>query len=155
AARSFAVLRLTVQIVARFLLIALPFLAAIGVVYWAFLHRHDINYFLTAKPPEFLAAVAIAGLIALGMTIVLLRKIGAWLLVLPIVVFEGILPFRAFGESARRMAGRRVGAVVALAAWTAFALVAPLVVGAGLRAFGRALAPMFGGSLAGMLLFVG
>ena len=155
AARSFAILRLTVQLVARFLVIVLPFLAAIGAVYWIFLRRHDINYFLNAKPPEFLGAVATAGVIVLAMAIVLLRKIGAWLLVLPVVVFEGVLPFRAFAESARRMAGRRVQAVAALAAWAALAIVAPFVVGAGLRAFGRAVAPLFGGALAGMLVFIG
>jgi glycerophosphoryl diester phosphodiesterase len=155
AARSFAVLRLTVQLVARLLLIAAPFAAAIGATYWLFLHRHDINYFLKAKPPEFLAAVAIGGVLAAVMAIVVLRKIAAWLLVLPIAVFEGVLPIFAFGESARRMAGRRVPAALALVAWAAFAVAVPLVVNAGLRGFGRAAAPAFGGTLAGMLSFIG
>ncbi|HEX4824413.1 MAG TPA: glycerophosphodiester phosphodiesterase family protein [Candidatus Polarisedimenticolaceae bacterium] len=155
AARSFAVLRLTVQLVARVLSIVAPFAAAIGGVYWIFLRRHDINYFLAAKPPEFLAAVAVAGVVAAVMAFVLARKIAAWLLVLPIVVFEGTLPIRAFGESARRMSGRRVPAALALAAWAAFAVVAPLAANAGLRASGRGLAPLFGATLAGMLAFIG
>ena len=43
--------------VPRLLLIALPFLATIGALYWVFLRTYDINYYLTQKPPEFLAAV--------------------------------------------------------------------------------------------------
>jgi glycerophosphoryl diester phosphodiesterase len=155
AARSFVVLRLTVQIVLRFLLIVTPFGAAIGATYALLLRSHDINYYLTAKPPEFVAAVVIAGIVAVLFAVVLLRQIARWLLVLPIAVFEGVLPVFAFGESRKRMEGRRADALLALAVWTAFAAGAPFAVGAGLRALGRTMAPLFGGSMAGMLLFIG
>lgn len=154
AARAFAVFRLTANIVVRLLLIVLPFAGAIGLVYWALLTRHDINFYLTTRPPEFLAAVAIAGGIALALAIVLARIATSWFLVLPLVAFENVLPVRAFGESARRMDGRRKAAALPLAAWAALALALPMITTFGVHALGRWIAPAAGGSVAGLLVFV-
>ena len=154
-ANAFAILRMTVFLVLRLLLIAVPFAAAAGATYWAFLRSHDINFYLTDKPPAFWAAVAIVGVIALVLGAVLARKITAWVLVIPLVVFEDELPILAFGESARRMNGRRMTAALALAAWGVAALALPYVATKGLQAAGRVVAPAFSGTLAGMLLFIG
>jgi glycerophosphoryl diester phosphodiesterase len=155
ATRAFAVLRMTIQFVIRLIVLVLPFLAGIGATYALLLRAHDINYYLTDRPPEFLAAVAIAGVLLALLAVLLVRMISGWMLVLPIIVFEGMLPVFAFGESKRRMMGRRAAAVLALAAWALIALALPLVASAGLRAFGRAMAPLFGGTMAGMMLFIG
>jgi len=153
--RSHAVLRLTAQVVVRVLLLAAPFAAAIGATYWALLSGHDINFYLTNRPPEFLSAVAIAAVIALGLAAVLLRTTLRWLLVLPIVVFESVLPVRAFSDSARRMIGHRKAAAVRLVPWAALAIVLPFAGTWGMRALGRAIAPMASGSMAALLVFVG
>jgi glycerophosphoryl diester phosphodiesterase len=50
------VLRLTVNVVVRLLAGLLPFLILLGLVYWLLLSRHDINYYLAERPPEFWAA---------------------------------------------------------------------------------------------------
>jgi len=153
--RSFAVLRATAQIVVRVLVIVVPFAAAIGATYWALLSGHDINFYLTNRPPEFLAAVAIAGLIALGLGVVLVRTTLSWLLVLPLVVFENVLPIRAFAESKLRMNGHRKTAASLLVPWAALAVGLPIAVTWALQLIGRAIAPAASGSVAALLVFVG
>jgi glycerophosphoryl diester phosphodiesterase len=155
AARAFTILRLTAMIVVRVLVIVAPFAAAIGVTYWAFLRGHDINYYLTHRPPEFTRAVAIAGVIAVGLAVALARTAASWLLVLPLVVFEGVLPFRAFAESARRMQGRRTTAALTVAAWATAAIALPIAVAWVAHVAGRAIAPIVRGSIGGLLVFVG
>jgi glycerophosphoryl diester phosphodiesterase len=155
AAHAFPVVRLTGMIFLRALVIAVPFVALIGLAYWALLSGHDINYYLSHRPPEFSAAVAIAGVAVVALAFVLARKALSWLLILPIVVFENVLPVRAFGESARRMDGRRKAAVFPLAAWLALAVVLPLATEWGVRVLGRTIAPIIGASTAGLLIFVG
>ena len=155
AARAFRILRLTAMIVVRLLLIVAPFAAAMGATYWALLRGHDINFYLSHRPPAFMAAVAIAGVIAAALAIVLARTASSWLLVLPIVVFEDVLPVRAFGESGRRMAGRRKAAAATLAAWAALAILLPIGTTWAVHVVGRAIAPAVGGSVAGLLAFVG
>ena len=155
ARNAFAILRLTAHLVFRLLILALPFAAAAGATYWALLNRHDINYYLTDRPPAFWAAAAIGAVIVILLAIVLGWRIAAVVLALPIVVFEDVLPVRAFAESGRRMAGRRMVAALALAAWGASAIVLPLLANMGMRSLGRTIAPAFGGTMAGMLLVIG
>ena len=52
ASRAFSILRLTAMIVVRVLLIVAPFVAAISLTYWTFLRGHDINFYLTHRPPN-------------------------------------------------------------------------------------------------------
>ena len=153
--RAFRIVRVTAILVVRLILLVLPFVAALGATYWLLLHAHDINYYLSAHPPEFWVAVALGGVITVALLIVLARRATSWLLVLPIVVFEPLLPSRAFGESARRMHGRRAAAAIVLLAWAiGWALLSSLV-SAGLRALARATAPLLGGSFASLLFFIG
>src|SRR5262249_22500030 len=119
AARAQRILRVTAVLVVRLILIALPFVAVLGATYWLLLTEYDIHFCLSAHRPQFWAAVVIGGIVALGLAFVLARRVTSWLLVLPIVVFESALPFRAFGESTQRMVGRHRAAVIALVAWAA------------------------------------
>jgi glycerophosphoryl diester phosphodiesterase len=154
ARNAFAVLRVTVNLVVRLLVLAAPFVAALGGTYWVLLTDHDINFYLTDRPPVFWGAAAIVAVVVAALALVLVRKALSWLLVLPLVVFENVLPVLAFAESARRMAGRRMGAAKFLGAWAAAAIVLPILTTFGLQAIGRGIAPMFAGSMAGLLLFV-
>jgi len=43
----------------RALLIVVPFAAAAGLTYWALLSGHDINFYLTYRPPEFTLAATV------------------------------------------------------------------------------------------------
>ena len=90
--------------VVRLLLLSLPFLAALGALYWFLLRTYDINYYLTEKPPVFLAAAIIGGLLLTVMALWIIIRIADWLLALPMVLFEemgGKQAMRASKEATR------------------------------------------------------
>ena len=117
AKRAPFVLALIWHMLVRVILGVLPFLAAIGVVYFALLRPHDINYYLAQRPPVFYVAAAIGAVILAALAALLVRTIARWALALPLVLFEGVLPRRALGESARRSRGNRWVIVAVLASW--------------------------------------
>lgn len=89
----------------------------LGVLYKALLAGHDINYYLSAKPPVFLAAAAIGGVIALAAAAVLLYLFVRWLLALCITVFEGGRPRQTLAQSAARVQGSRHRIALLLIGW--------------------------------------
>lgn len=155
AGRAWPTLRLAGVLTVRILLLVLPFAALLGAVYWLFLRAHDINYYLQARPREFWIALALGVLILAVLAALLARRIASWLLALPLVAFERVSPRHAFGESDRRMTGHRKEAAAALlllaAGWAATSVTASSM----LIAAGRWAAPLFGGSVARMLVFTG
>ena len=154
ASRALLVLRLAANIVARLLVGLLPFAAAVGVVYWTLLRYHDINFYLSRRPPEFWTAVSIAAVIVAVLAVILLWTIARWTMALPLVLFEGVSPRRALAESSARSAGHRSIAIAALAMWAALAS-ALLAVATWVPDFvGRALAPGFSGSMQTLLGFI-
>ena len=155
ATRAISILRLTLLLFARVLVFLVPFVAAIGATYWLLLREHDINYYLHARPPVFVLASTIVAVLVLLLTIVLARKLSSWLLILPLVVFERMHPWPAFAESARRMNGRRLQAVVVFALWGLLTLLASLATSATIKLLGRVVAPAFGGTMVGLLIFIG
>ena len=154
AARTLNVLRLTANMVVRLLAGLLPFVLAAGLVYGTLLRPHDINYYLARRPPAFWLAVALASLLAVALAALLLRTIARWAFALPLVLFEGVSPRRALGESARRSIGERRLVVVVLAAWAVVALALTATATWLPEIIGRSLAPHFAASLALLLLFV-
>ncbi len=149
------ILRLALGFVLRVLGLTLPFLAAAGIVALILLGDYDINYYLTARPPSFLAAVGLIAAILAALLFVLVPRLMAWALALPLVLFGNVAPREAFRESAARMSGRRVALARRLALWAgaALALGALAALAAGLA--GRAGAALAGddlGQLAPLLL---
>ncbi len=139
--RAGRILQVTVGLVVRLLVFAIPLAIAAAVpVYWL-LSDHDINFYLANRPPAFLLAAAWAGILFLVLVLILVRRLAAWFLVLPLVLFEDVRPAASFGDSAARTAGQRKLIVVLLITWWAvftaisFALLA-LVRGAGLTIAG-------------------
>jgi len=104
--------------------------ALLAVLYKGLLSGHDINYYLSAKPPVFLAAAAIGGVIALAATAVLVWLLVRWLLALCITVFEGGPPRHALAQSAARVRGHRVRIALILVFWHGAIAVLWLLVGA-------------------------
>jgi glycerophosphoryl diester phosphodiesterase len=154
ATRAIAILRLTLLLFLRVLLLLIPFVGAIAATYWLLLRKHDINYYLHARPPVFVVVCAIVAALVFLVTIVLVRRLSSWLLILPLVVFERMRPWPAFAESARRMKRYRLQAVKVLTVWGVLTLVVSLAISAATRFLGRAAAPAFGGTMAGLLVFV-
>lgn len=89
------------RIIARLLLLAVPFFAAVGGVYLLFLGKHDINFYLADKPPEFWWAVGLTGLLLAGLGIVVLRRVASWILTIPMVLFDARNGKQALRESQR------------------------------------------------------
>ena len=153
-ARAPRVLALTGHIVVRLLAGFVPFAIAGGVVYLLFLRTHDINFYLSKKPPAFWAAAGIVAILAVILTVLLVQTIARWALSLPLVLFENVHPRRALGESRRRSARHRSAIIATLVVWAAIGLVALAIAGSLPNAVGRSLAPQFAGSLSGIVFFV-
>ena len=153
--RAMAILRLTLALFARVLVLSVPFVAAIAATCWLLLRKHDINYYLHARPPVFVIVCAIVAVLVSLLTIVLVRKLSSWLLILPLVVFERMRSWSAFAESARRMTGKRLQAAAVLALWGILTLVLSIATSAAIKLLGRAVAPAFGGTMLGLMVLVG
>ncbi len=121
AANAWPVLRVAVCMAGLTLLLLAPFVAAGGLAYTSLLTRFDINYYLMARPPAFLAAVGIAALLGIALATLLLRVFSHWLYALPLVLFESIAPSRALRESRRRSPSSKPAHIAAacrsLSAW--------------------------------------
>ncbi|MGD8868367.1 MAG: glycerophosphodiester phosphodiesterase family protein, partial [Gemmatimonadales bacterium] len=126
--RAPALVRLAGHAFVRLLLIVLPFLAALGALYWYLLRGYDINYYLAERPPEFLAAAAVAGLLLLAMVGAIVIKIAGWLLALPMVLFEDAGGMQALRASETVTYGARLIITLWLFGWIiAIALASALV----------------------------
>jgi glycerophosphoryl diester phosphodiesterase len=114
---AWPVLRLTSRMVVATLLAVAPFAAALALLWIGLLGDHDINFYLKEKPPVFVVAAAAAAVVVLTLVGVLLRLFTGWLHALPLVLFEGIAPNRALGESRARVHGRRGVVLAWIASW--------------------------------------
>lgn len=153
-AKAPAILRLALQIVWRVLVGILPFALALGAIYLLLLRAHDINYYLARRPPSFWVAGTLVAAILLALAALLIRTACRWALALPLVLFEGVSPRHALGESARRTAGRRGEIGLALAGWGVAALALAYAPTGAIHLLGRNLAPHFAQSLALLLSFM-
>jgi len=86
------ILRVTVRMVLLAILVTLPFLAVAGLTYYLLLTKFDINFYLSQRPPEFLAAVGIGAALGAGLVAVLVKLIAGWAYVLPLALFEDVPP---------------------------------------------------------------
>jgi glycerophosphoryl diester phosphodiesterase len=116
-AHAWTVFRLTARMVARTLLVAAPFLAVLGATDVALLGGHDINFYLKERPPAFLLAVGVGGVVAVALTATLLRLFTGWFYALPLVLFEGVPPRHALGASRKRAHGHRIALLGWMAGW--------------------------------------
>ena len=152
--RAPRVLLLTAHMLLRVLLGVLPFAAGGGLVYFVLLRSHDINFYLSRKPPAFWAAAVLVGLLAAAFVFVLVRTVARWAFALPIVLFEDGTSRSALAESRRRSTGDRPVILATFAAWLAIAAVVLTVATRLPTAVGRGFAPHVADSLAGIVSFV-
>ncbi|MEM1315604.1 MAG: DUF1720 domain-containing protein, partial [Pseudomonadota bacterium] len=130
AVRLPALLSYAARLVLRVLVYAAPFGLAAWLGARALLGEYDINYYLTERPPEFLAAVAVGGALGLVLAGLLLRRLLAWALSLHLVLLAGAAPWAAFAESGERMQGRRLRLLRRVLGWLAMRAAASAAVGA-------------------------
>jgi glycerophosphoryl diester phosphodiesterase len=158
AARSFGIFQITWRLVARLLLVASPFVVAGGALYAVLLTDHDINFYLSEKPPKFWLAVVLIGAVLGAMTVVLLRLIAGWALSLPLYLFEGTPPRECLSASNHFASGQRMHIVSWIAGWfignaAVSTLATSVVVGVGYYLVGLASSSLWSAILAiGFLL---
>jgi glycerophosphoryl diester phosphodiesterase len=93
-------LRLSTRVFLRLVVLALPFLAAAGIVWLTLLRGHDINYYLAEHPPEWRRALLIVALLAVGYAMLAAWQLARWMFAVPILAFEGASPAQALAASA-------------------------------------------------------
>jgi glycerophosphoryl diester phosphodiesterase len=101
--KTWRVLQLGAILVALLALTFAPFAFLLALTYKLFLSQHDINYYLTDRPPEFWLAAGIGVVLLLSAVAVALVLYVRWAFALPILLFE-----RRFAHAALRAGRERV-----------------------------------------------
>jgi glycerophosphoryl diester phosphodiesterase len=94
-----------------------PFAVLGGLAYLGLLSGHDINYYLSNRPPSFYAAVAMGGVLIAGLGALLAVLYVDLVLVMPILLFEVRHGRVAMRESRERIKGARLRAGAILLGW--------------------------------------
>jgi glycerophosphoryl diester phosphodiesterase len=94
-----------------------PFAVVGGAAYLALMSRHDINYYLSNRPPSFYAAAAIAAVLLAGLAARLAVLYVEVVLVMPILLFEDRRGIAAIRASRERIHGSRLWAGAILLGW--------------------------------------
>ena len=149
------VLSLAGRIWIRILVIAAPFLATCGIVYFLLLTRFDINFYLTERPPVFLLALALAAALLLVLVWLLVPRLIGWSFALPSVLFEGVRPRRAMALALDRVRPHRRTIRRALVAWAVCSVVISTIALGAVRAFARWAVPPLAETLGLLLLILG
>ncbi len=118
-ARFSLVLRFSISLILRLLVIVLPAAAVGAVMASVLIGDFDINYYLTVRPPEFFLAVGLGGIIAAGVAWVLVPSLLSWAVALHCVMFDRTAPSAAFAKSSAQMDGQRLPLLKDLLIWLA------------------------------------
>ena len=107
-------LRLGAAGLALLVLTAAPLALLGGLTYAALLSAHDINYYLADRPPSFIAAVIIGGLLGAIFLVVIAFSYVRTVLLFPIILYEDQPAWPALRESLNRTRGafRRLGTIL-------------------------------------------
>jgi len=141
--RSHNIYSFAVRLVVRVLLLTLPFLAAGGAIAWILLTEYDINYYLSERPTEFWIAAVVIGLLLLAMLTILVRKLLAWSMALPLLLFAGVAAKRSFAESERLTGRHKHSLIKVLANWALLAVILGVAVTAAIQQLGSWAVPNF------------
>jgi len=155
ARRGGKIFLFTIHLTARLLLIILPFLVVGGAIAWFFITDYDINYYLAEKPPEFLIAATLGGLILAAMLAVLIPRILSWSLALPLILFTPVTPSQSFKKSGELTRGHKRLFLMTLGLWGISAFLLGAVVLGGIKFLGSNLVPMFFNSLNLLVVILG
>ena len=154
-ARTLNILNLAGRIVLRVILLSIPFLALSIFIYFLMLSGHDINYYLTVKPPVFIWTVALIGLVGLGYTFALCHLVAGVIISLPILIFESESPVFSLRESRRRTTGHRKHFALGFFIWAIVYVSLSGITTALIVWIGRVLAPSLLDQTVLLMLFFG
>jgi len=154
-ARAPRTLTFAIHLVVRLLLLAAPFLAAGAAAAWLLISDYDINYYLHLRPPAFWGAAIVIGVLLAAMSVLILRRLTAWSLSLPLVLLLDVPPRRSFRESERITQGERWLVLKVLVLWALVALVLGALSLGLVRTLGGWIAPLFFDSLPILVVVLG
>ena len=104
---------------ARMLLLAVPFVLIAGTAWFAMLRDHDVNYYLSMRPPEWRYWVMLTGALAVGYGVLVLRRFATWIYTMPLVMFGRAGARDALLTSERMLRGRLLRTIAPLVVWWA------------------------------------
>jgi glycerophosphoryl diester phosphodiesterase len=119
---------LSTRVFLRLVLLALPFLALAGIVWFTMLAGQDINYYLAESPPEWRRAKLLVALIVLAYALLAAWQLARWLLAVPVLAFEGVMPGQALEKSSAMTRGRLARIVTPLVLWWILLTVATVAI---------------------------
>ena len=116
---SLKVIQVMFRVICWVVLVSAPVVFCAVLVAQQLLGKHDINFYLAERPPEFFVAIGVGGLLVVGLAALLLRLVSGWFLALPLLIFEGVSPRESLATSWKRLAGRHWIVVTLLGTWVA------------------------------------
>ena len=143
------------HLLVRVALLVGPMLALMGGVYWTFLRQYDINYYLTNRPPAFLWAGGIAGVLVAVLAVLLAVKVVRWVLALPAVLFENLGAEAAIRDSIADSKGHRWRIFWWIVAWLVAGAIASTGLTWALGLVGRLIVPVSGDTMTLVALSMG
>lgn len=108
---------LSARVFLRLLVLALPFLAAVALVWFTMLAGRDVNYYLSEHPPEWRLALRIAAALGAGYGLLAAWQLARWLYAVPVLVYTDATPGQALADSAGATRGRLGSIVLPLVLW--------------------------------------
>lgn len=116
---SLKVIQVMFRVICWVVLVSAPVIFCVVLATQRLLGKHDINFYLAERPPEFFVAIGVGGLLVVGLAALLLRLVSGWFLALPLLIFEGVSPRESLATSWKRLAGRHWIVVTLLGTWVA------------------------------------
>jgi glycerophosphoryl diester phosphodiesterase len=143
------------RLILRLLIIMLPFLALAGLVAFFFISDHDINYYLTLKPPEFMTVLGINAVILLFMSIVIIKKLLSWSMTLPLILFNDVSPANSFARSVEMTSARKKEIFIYFAKWAVVSMLVGIMVLGTINFIGDSLAANYFDDIKILIFIIG
>ena len=112
-----------------------PFVLLALLTYRSLLSQHDINYYVTERPPAFWLAASIGLLILFAMSVVEIILLVRWSFALPVMIFENRSSFESLCTSNERVRGASWRVGVSLLGWLFGTALLGVALEAGFRLF--------------------
>ncbi len=100
---------------ARVLLRLLPLAALGAAAYFALLGEHDINWYLSERPPELYGLLALGALLGVVAALIMLRELMIGSLAVPVSLYQQTSAKRAFDQGRSLLRGHWLGSIRMLA----------------------------------------
>ena len=122
-------------ILVSLVLVSIPFVLLALLTYRFLLSQHDINYYVTERPPAFWIAASSGLLIFMGMSVVEIILLVRWSFALPVLIFENRSPFASLRISNERVRGASWRVGISLLGWLSGTTLMGVALEAGFRHF--------------------